>query len=138
VATSPVSAASPAPKTLKRSHFDDVHTFEFESNNEYLIAWLASDADTIVHKTLHSCVKFRRIVDYLLLFTELNKCDDFIRQVKNEKIFIITEASSATTEVIARIHDYKQVYSIFVYQQNIDNPYKIDEVVLRRHKKVNV
>ncbi|CAF1609919.1 unnamed protein product, partial [Didymodactylos carnosus] len=134
--TTTVSVASSAPTALKRSHFDNPHIFEFEEGNEYLIAWLASDADTIVRNTLISHIKFRRIVDYLFLFTEINKCDDFIRQVKNEKLFIITETSSATTEVIARIHDYRQVYSVFVYKQNINDAYKIDEMVLRRHKKL--
>ena len=51
-----------------------------------------------------------------------------IRQVKNEKIFIITEASSITTEVIARIHDYRQVYSVFVYKQNNNNVLGFDGI----------
>ncbi|CAF3288431.1 unnamed protein product [Rotaria socialis] len=136
MATTIALSASSIPTTLKRSHVDNTDIFEFEEGHEYLIAWVASNADTIVHNTLISDIKFRRIVDYLLLFTEIKKCEDFIRQVKNEKIFIITEASSATPEVIARIHDYRQVYFVFVYKQNINNAYTLDEMVLRRHKKL--
>lgn len=121
---------------LKRSHTDSDHIFEFEEGYEYITVWLASNADTIVHDTLISHLKYRRIVDYLFLFTEITKCEDFIKQVKHEKIFIVTEASIATTEVIARIHDHEQVYLIFVYKQNISNAYALDEMVLKKHKKV--
>ncbi|CAF3923759.1 unnamed protein product [Adineta steineri] len=119
MATTTVSDESPVSSTLKRSHFDNSHIFEFEEGYEYLIAWLASDADTIVHNALISQIKFRPIVDYLVLFTELIKCEDFIRQIKYEKIFIITEASSATTEVIARIHNYRQLKGIYEDMEQI-------------------
>ncbi|UJR17485.1 hypothetical protein I4U23_004380 [Adineta vaga] len=61
--------------------------------------------------------RLREINDYVLFFTELDECLQFIKSTKSEKIFLIVSGNDAHI-LLSEIHNLRQIDSIFVFCVN--------------------
>ena len=60
----------------------------------------------------------REITDYVLLYTDIEPCIEYIRSINKERIFLIVSGNYAE-QCLNEIHDFQQVDSIFVFCMNI-------------------
>ncbi|CAF1458063.1 unnamed protein product, partial [Rotaria sordida] len=56
----------------------------------------------------------QQVNDYVPICSNLDTCLEYINQIKTEKVFLILSGQSAD-EMIDRVHDYKQVDSIYIF-----------------------
>ncbi|CAF1563133.1 unnamed protein product [Adineta ricciae] len=61
--------------------------------------------------------KVKDIIDYVELFDNPTKCEEYMRQIKYEGIIFIV-SSLLVTSIISNIHDLQQLHAIYVYNQS--------------------
>ncbi|CAF1635801.1 unnamed protein product [Adineta ricciae] len=61
--------------------------------------------------------KVKDIIDYVELFDNPAKCEEYMRQIKYEGIIFIV-SSLIVTSIISNIHDLQQLHAIYVYNQS--------------------
>ena len=84
----------------------------------FLLIWLDGTINGIHNNDYcNTITQLRQMVNTVNVFTSVDECIDFIRNTKEEKIFII---SSGTLGQIAVpiIHDMAQINSIYIFCQN--------------------
>lgn len=87
-----------------------------QSVEDVTIIWFDQYMDSKDNATDVETTKrlLRKINDYVLLYSKVESCLDYIRSVPKEKIFLITTGSYAR-EHLEKIHHLKQVDSIFIF-----------------------
>jgi len=66
--------------------------------------------------------RLRRINDYVIAFTDLDQCMQFIQPEEKDKIFLITPQSKAS-QILPRVTSLRQIHSIFIFPTT-NNPYE--------------
>jgi hypothetical protein len=105
-------------KSLRISKLTTVtasNPFFIENKEDVTLIWLDKTIDT-------SRTKLREVTNYVLLYTELEPCIEYIRSINTERIFLIISGNYAEA-CLNQIHDLPQVDSVFIYCINL-NKYK--------------
>ena len=87
-----------------------------EDNNFNIVPliWLDSLVNTS-QQHVHCQKLVRSSIDHLKTFEDVDKCEEYIRSVsQHERIILIVNARLAQ-EIIPRIHQLRQVSSIYIY-----------------------
>ena len=78
------------------------------------LLWLDSLVNTS-QENLDGQKLIRSSIDHLKTFENANKCEEYIRAISSdERIFLIVSGRLGR-EIIPRVHQYRQVASIYVY-----------------------
>ncbi|CAF1252529.1 unnamed protein product [Adineta steineri] len=78
--------------------------------------------------------QLRSIIDYICCFNDINKCEEFIKNIeKNNFIFLIV-SNEYFTNIISHIHDLSQIIAIYVFQDNKTK--NIDKHWIKRYSKM--
>jgi len=85
-----------------------------------ILVWLDGSLGKPSDSDKKSLDQIRRITNILETFSELEKCFDFIKSIKDEKIFLIVSGSFGP-QIVPRIETFNQVNSIFIYCGNKAN-----------------
>ncbi|CAF1489922.1 unnamed protein product, partial [Didymodactylos carnosus] len=64
--------------------------------------------------------EFRAIIDYIQLFDRLEKCEDYMKKAKEDKIYFIVSQEYAPN-IISHIHDLQQVQTIYIFSLGQEN-----------------
>ncbi|CAF0828725.1 unnamed protein product [Didymodactylos carnosus] len=78
--------------------------------------WLDQDVNS-TQDNLETQQQLRKIINYMQTFDDLEKCEDYIRQAKNEKIVLIVSGRFGK-EIIPRLHDLAQFSACYIYCGN--------------------
>jgi len=99
-----------------------------------VLVWLDSNIDETYNIYQNSINEFQCIVNIVNKFVDTDKCVDFITEIKDEKVFLITSISLGQ-QIIPNIHDLSQIESIYIFcvsesiQEQLDNNwYKVKGV----------
>ena len=79
-----------------------------------LLVWLDETID------LNKCKEFQRIISTVKGFNDISQAIQFVKEFVDEKICLIV-SESMSKEVIPKIHDFNQIYSILIWSQQQTN-----------------
>ncbi|CAF2969582.1 unnamed protein product [Rotaria sp. Silwood2] len=74
--------------------------------------------------------EFRRLMNYIKRFNEVDSCVDYITNIKNEKIFLIISAEYVS--LTSFVYRLQQIYSICIFNVNICREASEDTVNFRK------
>ena len=86
------------------------------NNQRYICIWYDDEVNRS-NDCFYVQDQLENLVDSFRIFTNIDKCIDYIIKKINDKIIFITSKE----DVIRKIHSYKQIYSTFIVNSNIDN-----------------
>jgi hypothetical protein len=71
-------------------------------------------------KFLHQ--QFRRIINYLKIFSNQFDCEEYLKRITNDEYIIFIVNDQLGKQIIQHIHHFEQIFSIYIYSpnQNID------------------
>ena len=79
-----------------------------------MLIWLDSNIDESKDDSRKSIAKLRQVIKNVNTFTDANACEEFLRNISEEKIFLIVSGSLGQS-VVDTIHDKQQINAIFVF-----------------------
>ena len=79
-----------------------------------MLIWLDSNIDESKDDSRKSTAKLRKVIKNVNTFTDANTCEEFLRNISEEKIFLIASGSLGQ-RIVPTIHDKQQINSIFVF-----------------------
>ena len=83
----------------------------------FLLVWFDIHINESDEDFQNSLVRLQSVVNSIFHFTNSNQCIDFLRNIKDEKIFIII-SGVLDDHFISIIHDINQLDSIYVFDPN--------------------
>ncbi|CAF1518858.1 unnamed protein product [Adineta ricciae] len=78
--------------------------------------------------------KLREFISYLMKFTNIDQCNQYIQENTNEKIILIL-SNPSNSELLLRIHQYEHLQAIYIYS---NNQTKVEEWSLKYNKIIAV
>ncbi|CAF1046281.1 unnamed protein product [Didymodactylos carnosus] len=109
VSINPKTRAPPAPKPVRRR---SDQTSPQQNVEDFVLILLDFDSNKMDYNVILN--KLRSIVNYIQIFDQSDECVDYVKSVKNEKIFIIVSDMLAE-QLIDRVHNEPQLDSIYVF-----------------------
>ena len=83
----------------------------------FLLVWLDNHINESDKEFQNSLAQLRTIVNSIFTFINSNQCIDFLKTIKDEKVFIII-CSDMNDHIVPRIHDIDQLDSIYIFDSN--------------------
>jgi hypothetical protein len=83
----------------------------------FLLIWLDIHINETDENFQNSLAHLRPIVNSIFTFTDSDQCIDFLRNIKDEKIFLII-CGTLDDHIISIIHDINQLDCIYVFDLN--------------------
>src|SRR4051812_46027735 len=84
-----------------------------ENKESITIVWF--DSDIYLHNhTVDGNERLREINDYVLYYSELEPCINYMKSVDKDKIFLITSSTNAS-QILSQINMLPQINSIFIF-----------------------
>ncbi|CAF4917358.1 unnamed protein product [Rotaria sp. Silwood1] len=80
----------------------------------YLLVWLDANMDESKKDFKNALKRLRHIVTSITIFTNARQCIDFIREINNEKVFMIVSGSLGQ-HILPTIHEWPQLDSVYVF-----------------------
>lgn len=107
-----------------------VATIPSQNFETYALVWLDANVHT-TEENINAQGVQRSCVNHLQLFDDSQPCEEYIRSVREEERIILIISGRFSQELIAKVHDLSQIYTIYIYCMN-DTKYK--EWIERFHK----
>lgn len=98
----------------------------------YMIIWLENN-EKIFRKSLSIQRKLRTIINNLKLFNNEDECEEFLKRTSEDEFIIFIINDQLAEKFIPRIHNLKQIFSIYIYSSNKKN---IDQQPISQYAKV--
>jgi hypothetical protein len=84
----------------------------------FRLVWLDKTIDEISNEdSINTITKLRQVVNTVNTFTNVDKCIDFLSDIKEEKVFMISSGALGQTTVPI-VHDNPQVSMIYIFCRN--------------------
>ncbi|CAF4226340.1 unnamed protein product, partial [Rotaria sordida] len=83
----------------------------------FLLIWLDANIDESKKDFKYSLAQLRRIVTSIRTYTDAEECMQFMKEIKEEKIFLIISGSLGQ-HIVPKIDGWTQLDSIYVYCSN--------------------
>ena len=84
----------------------------------FLLVWLDGSIDEINNDDCrNSITKLRQVVNNVNTFTDVDECIDFISDIKEETVFMISSGAFGQTTVPI-VHDMAQVSTVYIFCEN--------------------
>ena len=84
----------------------------------FCLIWLDSDIDEVNNEDcINTITKLRQVVNTVKTFTNVNECINFITDVEDEKIFMISSGSLGQL-IIPIVHDKSQMSMFYIFCKN--------------------
>ncbi len=81
------------------------------------LVWLDASANITV-ENIATQKQFQLITSHFKIFQNVQDCEQYIQQkTKDDRIFFVVSGQLGR-EIVPRIHQYRQIFSIYVYCQN--------------------
>ena len=92
----------------------------------FSLIWLDLPTNNI-HENLDIQQQLRAIINYLKLFEDIDDCEQYIQSLSKDDRIVILIHEKLATEILSRIHELRQIISIYIYSTDGDqwmNQYK--------------
>ncbi|CAM4821478.1 unnamed protein product [Rotaria magnacalcarata] len=86
----------------------------------FLLVWLDANIDERKEDYQKSLTQFRNIAVTVEPFTDVDQCVDYLTSIDDQKVYLITTASTGQT-IVPLIHDIAQLDKIFAFCSNTDS-----------------
>ncbi|CAF4218865.1 unnamed protein product [Rotaria magnacalcarata] len=86
----------------------------------FLLVWLDANIDERKEDYQKSLTQFRNIAVTVEPFTDVDQCVDYLTSIDDQKIYLITTASTGQT-IVPLIHDITQLDKIFAFCSSTDS-----------------
>ena len=96
-----------------------------------VIVWLDGSLEKLSDTSHKSLSQFRRANSLVEIFYDLDKCSEYIKSIKNEKIYLIASGSLGP-QIVSQIEHLDQVVSIYIFCGNKAN----HEQWTKEHRKI--
>jgi tetratricopeptide (TPR) repeat protein len=84
----------------------------------YLLIWLDEKINQVNNADCQNTMKqLQEVVNTVNTFTDVNECVDFIKNIKDEKIFMISSGAYGE-KIVPIVHDMPQVSTIYIFCGN--------------------
>ena len=83
----------------------------------YRLVWVDGNFNASDGDCQNTLQQLRAVVNDVQVFTESDACENFLREVTEEKVFVITSGSLGK-DLISRIHSLPQVDTIYIFCDN--------------------
>lgn len=84
----------------------------------FLLIWLDENIDETNSGLCHNTfIRLREVVNTIKTFTNMDECINFIRDIKDEKIFMISSGTFGQ-KTVPIIHDMEQISTIYIFCQD--------------------
>ena len=83
----------------------------------FLLIWLDADIDLANEECQTTLTQLQNVVNNVKIFTELDKCVDFINKVEEMTIFLVV-GSSLGQQIIPLIHNIPQLDAVYIFSHN--------------------
>lgn len=94
--------------------FPIIHTKDPET---VCLIWLDASVTTST-ENIATQKEFNKIIHYFKTFSNVSDCEQYIQQkTKDDRVFLIANGRLGQ-EITPRIHNFRQVFSIYVYCQD--------------------
>ncbi|CAF1614671.1 unnamed protein product [Adineta ricciae] len=103
---------------------------KLEISTEYIIIWFDENFE-MRKQYMISKIKLRAIVDYLMWFDDMDRCEAYLRRLKHEYVYFVISSDTAQP-VVDRVHDLRPVHLIYIYKHDIE--LKVDWIA--KHTKI--
>ena len=98
-----------------------------------MIIWLDGTLEKPNESSLKSLGQFRRVINIVQTFTDLETCFNFVSTVKDEKIFFVVSGSLGP-QIVPRIDAFNQIHSIYIFCGNKANHETMDKTIYKKSK----
>ncbi|CAF0833286.1 unnamed protein product [Rotaria sordida] len=100
---------------------------QYRSMENIVVAWLDATVDNTDDDTIRSKIQLRQIARTIKTFSDPEKCIQWIKEVKNEKIFLIA-SGNLSENILEQVDSYAQLAGIYIFcLQNSKYEYLIDK-----------
>jgi hypothetical protein len=83
----------------------------------FLLVWLTSNIDEVNNVDfISSITKLRQVANVVEMFTDVDECVDFITDMENEQIFMISSETLDQT-MVSIVQDITQVNSVYIFRR---------------------
>jgi hypothetical protein len=83
----------------------------------YFLIWLDDEVNSF-NENVKVQQQLRRSINHLTTFDDDNKCEEYIRSVPKDDRIILIVSDQLGQKIVPRIHQLRQVSSIYVYCMN--------------------
>ncbi|CAF4120178.1 unnamed protein product, partial [Rotaria sordida] len=97
---------------------------EIQNHEDYKIVWLSSNNNIPYEEN---------IADYLQKYDSFEICDDYIKQIRSERIILLVLVNFS--EYVPYFNDFHQIQSIYVFENSLQN---INYEVQKYSKLINI
>lgn len=97
----------------------------------FSLIWLDLSTNNI-HENIDIQQQLRTIINYLKLFEDIDDCEQYIRSLTTDDRIVILINEKFALEFISRIHELRQIISIYIYSTDNNEDYQWIE----QYKKV--
>ncbi|CAF1652509.1 unnamed protein product, partial [Didymodactylos carnosus] len=107
------SNAASAPLQNRERHSMPLEKIKYVNLEPFSLVWLDSE----VNKTPENHklqIRLREIIHWLKTFSNVNKCEEYIREQTDEAIVLIVNGRLGQ-ELVPRIHDLPQISCIYIF-----------------------
>jgi hypothetical protein len=97
----------------------------------FSLIWLDLSTNNI-HENNDIQQQLRSIINFLKLFEDIDDCEQYIRSLSKDDRIVILIHEKFAVEIISRIHELRQIISIYIYSPDIQE----DSQWINQYKKV--
>jgi tetratricopeptide (TPR) repeat protein len=83
----------------------------------FVLIWLDVNVDPSNEECQNTLTQLRNVANNVNIFTEPNKCVDFITELEGVKAFLIVSGTLGR-QIISLIHDIPQLHTIYIFGRN--------------------
>ncbi|CAF1207016.1 unnamed protein product [Adineta steineri] len=87
-------------------------TYRVQNNEDITLIWYNSSAERHEMETMED---LREINDYIVFYTDREKCINYIASIKNEKILLIITFEEDTFVLLQQVCKFCSIHSIFIF-----------------------
>ncbi|CAF2218503.1 unnamed protein product [Rotaria magnacalcarata] len=87
------------------------------NGENFIIVWLDSNMKESKEKTQHGINQFGQVINSIRTFTDSDQCMNFIRDIKDEKIFLII-SDGLSQSFVQLVEKTIQLISIYIYSNH--------------------
>ncbi|CAF2639135.1 unnamed protein product [Rotaria sp. Silwood2] len=100
---------------------------QYHSMENIIVVWLDATVDNTDDATIKSQVQLRQIARTIRTFSDPEKCIQWVKEVKNEKIFLIV-SGRLSENILEKVDPYAQIAVIYIFcLQSSKYEYLIDK-----------
>ncbi|CAF4582829.1 unnamed protein product [Rotaria sp. Silwood1] len=111
----------------KQTQSDKNPVRQYRSMENIIVAWLGATVDNTDDDTINSKAQLRQIARTIRTFSDPEKCIQWIKEIKSEKIFLIV-SGDLSENILEQVDYYAQIAVIYIFcPQNSKYEYLIDK-----------